>query len=51
LLGDYIKEFDITDKLFYEVWKEKLNEAMAVIKEDKDSAPQPATTAASPWKL
>ena len=25
LLGDYIKEFDITDKLFYHVWKELLD--------------------------
>lgn len=27
LLGDYVKEFDITDKLFYEVWKKLINES------------------------
>lgn len=30
LLGDYVKEFDITDKLFYEVWKELINKSMGI---------------------
>jgi len=30
LLGDYIKEMDITDKLFYEVWKDLLNKSRGV---------------------
>ncbi len=29
LLGDYAKEFDITDKLFYAVWKEMLEKSRA----------------------
>lgn len=28
LLGDYIKEFDITDKLFYQVWKELISDSI-----------------------
>lgn len=30
LLGDYVKEFDITDKLFYEVWKDLIDKSMNV---------------------
>lgn len=30
LLGDYIKEFDITDRLFYEVWKELLDKSRGI---------------------
>lgn len=30
LLGDYIKEFDITDKLFYETWKELLDKSRGI---------------------
>lgn len=30
LLGDYVKEFDITDKLFYVVWKEMLDKSRGV---------------------
>lgn len=29
MLGDYIKEIDFTDRLFYEVWKEKIKEAQS----------------------
>lgn len=32
LLGDYVKEFDITDKLFYEVWKELIANSRAAAK-------------------
>lgn len=32
LLADYIKEFDITNKLFYKVWKELLDKSMGVVK-------------------
>lgn len=28
ILGDYIKEFDITDKLFYEVWKDLVDKSL-----------------------
>lgn len=35
LLGDYVKEFDITDKLFYEVWKDLLNKSQGIeVKEE-----------------
>lgn len=27
LLGDYVKEFDITDKLFYQVWKDLIDKS------------------------
>lgn len=30
LLGDYVKEFDITDKLFYQVWKELLDKSRGI---------------------
>ena len=30
LLGDYVKEFDITDKLFYHVWKELLDKSRGI---------------------
>ena len=30
LLADYIKEFDITDKLFYQVWKEMLDKSRGI---------------------
>ena len=30
LLGDYVKEFDITDKLFYSVWKDLIAKAREV---------------------
>ena len=34
LLGDYIKEFDITDKLFYEVWKNLLDKSRGIEKKE-----------------
>jgi hypothetical protein len=30
LLGDYVKEFDITNKLFYQVWKELLDKSRGI---------------------
>lgn len=30
LLGDFIKEFDITDKLFYHVWKELIDKSRGI---------------------
>mgnify|MGYP001183534227 CR=1 FL=1 len=30
LLGDYIKEFDITDRLFYHVWKELIDKSRGI---------------------
>lgn len=40
LLADYVKEFDITDKLFYEVWKDLINKSRGVetIKTDVEMA-------------
>lgn len=34
LLADYVKEFDITDKLFYEVWKDLIDKSMGINLED-----------------
>ena len=55
LLGDYVKEFDITDKLFYQVWKELIDKSKGIEKtEPKESTminpfetAQPATN----WKI
>lgn len=30
ILSDYVKEFDITDKLFYEVWKDLVNKSRGI---------------------
>lgn len=30
LLGDYVKEFDITDRLFYHVWKELIDKSRGI---------------------
>jgi len=41
LLSDYVKEFDITDKLFYQVWKDLVNKSRGiepVIKTDEEQA-------------
>jgi hypothetical protein len=56
LLGDYIKEFDITDKLFYEVWKELLIKRMADLRHKPETEEKTLTEAAAtatshiPWK-
>lgn len=33
LLGDLVKEFDITDKLFYQVWKENIDKSRGITPE------------------
>src|SRR5574338_587230 len=38
LLGDSIKELDITDKLFYEVWKEAIDNMMQNLKESREAS-------------
>lgn len=30
LLGDYVKEFDFTDKIFYEVWKDLIDKSLGI---------------------
>lgn len=53
LLADYVKEFDITDRLFYEVWKELLDKSRGIEPkkiEAIDYDNEPATTIISPWK-
>lgn len=47
LLGDYVKEFDITDKLFYEVWKDLINKSQGIEPKEKlitNSIVNPFTT-------
>lgn len=36
LLADYVKEFDITDKLFYTVWKELLDKSRGIVAKEQD---------------
>lgn len=57
LLGDYVKEFDITDKLFYTVWKDLLDKSRGI--EPKKEIPatltdsaiaNPFTTPQTGWK-
>lgn len=52
LLGDYVKEFDITDKLFYQVWKDLLDKSRGIepIAENPDSFKSPFTTENQPSK-
>jgi hypothetical protein len=41
ILSDYVKEFDITDKLFYQVWKDLVNKSRgieSVVKTDEEKA-------------
>ncbi len=41
LLGDYVKEFDITDKLFYNVWKDLIDKSRGVEpKQENQTQPQ-----------
>lgn len=47
LLGDFVKEFDITDRLFYEVWKELLDKSRGV--EAKDPIADTTQTAPIPF--
>lgn len=52
LLGDYVKEFDITDKLFYEVWSKLIKDSMGVVDEAvaEPKASEAASTIVNPWK-
>lgn len=40
LLGDYVKEFDITGQLFYTVWKKLLDESRGVEEKKESTEPQ-----------
>jgi len=59
LLGDYIKEFDITDRLFYEVWKELLDKSMGIepkpprepITLESFTSKQPTEKQPTDWKV
>lgn len=48
LLGDFIKEFDITDKLFYEVWLDLINQSRGIEKKEV-SAEELALRANNPF--
>lgn len=49
LLGDYVKEFDITDKLFYHVWKDLVNKSKGVEKLEQ-TLTEAASITSPPWK-
>ncbi len=40
LLGDFVKEFDITDKLFYHVWKDLIDASRGIEKAERKEAEQ-----------
>jgi hypothetical protein len=44
LLADYVKEFDITDKLFYQVWKDLINKSRGI------EEPKPITNIINPFE-
>lgn len=48
LLGDFVKEFDITDKLFYEVWKDLIDKSQG-IETKQPSAEELANRANNPF--
>ncbi len=48
LLSDYIKEIDMTDRLFYEVWKEAIDASLATLKSQQIEQSQTETTS---WKF
>lgn len=52
LLGDYVKEFDITNLLFYNVWKDLINKSRGIeTKEPGTIATETAKpTVNNPWK-
>lgn len=58
ILGDYVKEFDITNKLFYSEWKRLVKEAREVNEtkieltndDYKNMGKETPTTIVSPWK-
>jgi hypothetical protein len=49
LLGDYVKEFDITDKLFYAVWKDLLDKSRGIEIKPKTDA-EVAAAVANPFE-
>jgi hypothetical protein len=58
LLGDFVKEFDITGRLFYEVWKDLIDSSRGVVKtepiESKPEGFNPFTnhkTETPAWKI
>jgi hypothetical protein len=48
LLGEYVKEFDITDRLFYEVWKELIDKSRG-IETKKEDKPVIESTISNPF--
>jgi len=57
LLGDYVKEFDITNQIFYTVWKDLLNKSRGIeVKEPteeelKDKLSNPFNSTTPKWKV
>lgn len=49
LLGDYVKEFDITDRLFYEVWKELLDKSRGIEPKKELTSEELASQMANPF--
>jgi len=50
LLGDYVKEFDITDKLFYNVWKELLDKSRGIEPKEEVIVPGNVGDLANPFQ-
>lgn len=52
MLADYVKEFDITDRLFYEVWKDLINKSQGIEtkKEEVNEVMNPFATTEKKWK-
>jgi hypothetical protein len=46
LLGDFVKEFDITDRLFYEVWKELVDKSRGI---EPKTQTEPTTDTFNPF--
>lgn len=52
LLGDYIKEMDVTNKLFYTVWKDLVDKSRGVEpKEPQEPVHNPFTNQEANWKV
>lgn len=49
LLGDYVKEFDITDKLFYDVWKGLLDQSRGVETKKEDETDKTTSNVNNPF--
>jgi|SRR5579863_8449654 len=51
LLGDYVKEFDITDRVFYEVWKELIDKSRGIEPKEEQTQPNDNIKSFTPtWK-